>query len=214
MRLRLSVPKLKVPTRVAGAFVAVATVSAAALLATPLSAGGPLKTAVFAGGCFWTMEHGLESIPGVVRAVSGYEGGTQPHPTYEQVSSETTGYLESVQVTYDPARISYTQLVDRYWRLIDPTDDGGQACDRGSSYHSAIFVASPEERAIAEQSRAAITAGPLHGKPVATFIRPAMTFWPAEAYHQHYADRNPIQYGAYRVGCGRDGVLKALWQGR
>jgi peptide-methionine (S)-S-oxide reductase len=136
------------------------------------------------------------------------------HPTYEDVTSETSGHLESVQVTYDPARISYAQLVDRYWRLIDPTDDGGQACDRGSSYHSAIFVGSPQEQAVAEQSRAAITAGPLRGKRVATFIRPAMTFWPAEAYHQHYADRNPIQYGAYRVGCGRDGVLRALWQGR
>ena len=198
------------------AAIAVAATASAvvALCASPLAAAGPLRTAVFSGGCFWTMEHGLEAIPGVVKAVSGYAGGTQPHPTYEQVSTETTGYLESVQVTYDPAKISYAQLVDRYWRLIDPTDDGGQACDRGASYHSAIFVSSPQEQAIAEQSRAAITAGPLHGKHVATFIRPNMTFWPAEGYHQHYADRNPIQYGAYRVGCGRDGVLKALWQGR
>jgi peptide-methionine (S)-S-oxide reductase len=182
--------------------------------ATPLGAAPALQTAVFAGGCFWTMEHGLEGIPGVVKAVAGYAGGTAPHPTYEQVSSETTGYLESVQVTYDPAKISYAQLVDRYWRLIDPTDDGGQACDRGPSYHSAIFAASPEQRAAAERSKAAISAGPLHGKPVATFIRPAATFWPAEGYHQHYADRNPLQYGAYRVGCGRDTVLKALWGAR
>ncbi len=191
-----------------------ATALVALLCATPLAASGPLRTAVFSGGCFWTMEHGLAAIPGVVKAVSGYAGGRDPHPTYEQVSSETTGYLESVQVTYDPSKISYAQLVDRYWRLIDPSDNGGQACDRGSSYHSAIFVGSPEERAIAERSKGAITAGPLHGKLVATFIRPAATFWPAEGYHQHYADRNPLQYGAYRIGCGRDNVLKAVWGGR
>jgi peptide-methionine (S)-S-oxide reductase len=188
-----------------GAFV----LSAGALTAQPR-----LETAVFAGGCFWTMEHGLEAIPGVVKAVSGYAGGREPHPTYEQVSSETTGHLESVQVTYDPARISYAQLVDRYWRLIDPTDDGGQACDRGPSYHSAIFVATPEQRRVVEQSEAQLLAGPLRGKHIATRVLPASAFWPAEAYHQHFADRNPVRYGAYRIGCGRDGVLRAIWAGR
>lgn len=188
--------------------------AAVALGAGALAAQPRLETAVFAGGCFWTMEHGLEAIPGVVRAVSGYAGGTVPHPSYEQVNTETTGHMESVQVTYDPAKISYAQLVDRYWRLIDPTDDGGQACDRGASYHSAIFVSSPTQKQIVERSEAGLLAGPLHGKHIATFVRPATQFWPAEEYHQHFADRNPVRYAAYRVGCGRDDVLKALWAGR
>ncbi len=187
---------------------------AALLTAGSASAAPQLETAVFAGGCFWTMEHGLETIPGVVNAVSGYAGGREPHPTYEEVSTERTGYLESVQVTFDPSRISYAQLLDRYWRLTDPTDGGGQACDRGSSYRPAIFVNSPEQFRIAERSKAALATGPLRGRLIATAIRPAMPFWPAEAYHQHYAERNPLAYGAYRIGCGRDGVLKALWGGR
>lgn len=190
------------------------SIAAALLLAGSVSAAPGLQTAEFAGGCFWTMEHGLETIPGVVNAVSGYEGGRMPHPTYEDVSTERTGYLETVQVTYDPSKITYAQLVDRYWRLTDPTDGGGQACDRGSSYHPAIFVDSPEQHRVAEQAKAGLANGPLRGKPIATSILPATQFWPAEGYHQHYAARNPLAYGAYRVGCGRDNVLKALWGGR
>jgi peptide-methionine (S)-S-oxide reductase len=174
-----------------------------------------LETAVFAGGCFWTMEHGFESVPGVVRAVSGYAGGAVANPTYEQVSSETTGHLESVAVTYDPARISYADLVERYWRMIDPTDDGGMACDRGPSYRSAIFVASPEQAEIVRRSEQRLLAGPLRGRRIATMVRPAAPFWPAEAYHQHFAARDPGgRYSAYRIGCGRDAVLTALWAGR
>ena len=188
--------------------------AAATLLATPLMAQPKLETAVFAGGCFWTMEHAFEAVPGVVSAVSGYAGGREAHPTYEQVSSETTGHLESVQVTYDPARISYPELVERYWRMIDPTDDGGMACDRGASYHSAIFVATPGQRMAVERSEASLLSGPLRGRRIATRILPATAFWPAEAYHQHFADRNPARYAAYRAGCGRDGVLRALWGGR
>jgi len=187
---------------------------AALLLASAASPQPKLETAVFAGGCFWTMEHGLEAIPGVVRAVSGYAGGRQPNPTYEEVSTERTGYLESVQVTYDPSKITYANLVDRYWRLTDPTDLGGQACDRGSSYQPAVFVGSAQQRQIAETSKRAIAAGPLRGKTVVTPIRDATSFWPAEGYHQHLADRNPLRYGAYRIGCGRDRVLKALWGDR
>lgn len=182
---------------------------AALALAAAASGAPKLQTAVFAGGCFWTMEHGLEAVPGVVRTVSGYTGGREPHPSYQQVSSERTGHMEAVQVAFDPARISYAGLVDRYWRLIDPTDGGGQACDRGPSYRSAIFVDSPEQRRIAEASRAAVSAK-LKSK-VATEIRDAAPFWPAEAYHQHYADRNPAAYAAYRIGCGRDARLKAVW---
>ena len=157
------------------------------------------------------MEHGLETIPGVVKAVSGYSGGHVDHPTYEQVVTETTGHYESVQVTYDPKKITYRQLVDRYWRLIDPTDDGGQACDRGPSYHSAIFV-SPAQKADVMASRAAIDTGKLKGR-IATRILPAQAFWPAEEYHQQFTIKNPVRYNAYRVGCGRDGILKSIWGG-
>jgi len=194
--------------------VATALGGAVALATGALSAQPRLETAVFAGGCFWTMEHSFEAVPGVVKAVAGYAGGREENPTYDQVSSETTGHLESVQVTYDPVRISYAQLVERYWRMIDPTDDGGQACDRGPSYHSAIFVANPTQRGIVEHSEAALLAGPLRGKRIATQVRPAGAFWPAEAYHQHFADRNPVRYGAYKVGCGRDQALSGLWAGR
>jgi peptide-methionine (S)-S-oxide reductase len=184
----------------------------AGLVASPaLDAAERLETAVFAGGCFWTMQHGLEAVPGVVDTVAGYSGGTEPNPTYETVSSETTHYLESVKVTFDPAKISYRQLADRYWRMIDPTDAGGQVCDQGPSYHSAIFVASPEQEKAAEASKAAIDNGPRKGK-IATVIRPAMTFYPAEGYHQHYADKNPVAYGAYRIGCGRDRRLAVIWR--
>jgi peptide-methionine (S)-S-oxide reductase len=182
----------------------------AIVLTAPALAAGRLQTAIFAGGCFWTMEHGLETIPGVVNAVSGYTGGPEQHPTYEQVATEQTHHVESVMVTFDPDKISYAQLVDRYWRLIDPTDAGGQACDRGASYHTAIFVNSPEQRRIAEASRAAIDSGPRKGR-IVTPIRDAQTFWPAEEYHQHFTQKNPLHYEEYRIGCGRDAILKTIW---
>ena len=182
-------------------------------VAVPAMARGPLQVAIFAGGCFWTMEHGLETIPGVVSAVSGYTGGREAHPTYDEVSSERTGHVEAVRVTFDPSKISYAQLVDRYWRLIDPTDGGGQACDQGPSYHAAIFVSSPEQRRIAEASRAAIDTGKLRGH-IVTPIRDATAFWPAEEYHQHFTQKEPLRYQAYRVGCGRDAILHQIWGGR
>lgn len=169
-----------------------------------------LQTAIFAGGCFWSMQHDMEPVPGVLRIVVGYTGGRVPDPTYEEVSSETTGHLESIEVTFDPARISYAALVWRYWHMVDPTDPGGAFCDRGSSYRSAIFVSGPEQRRIAEGSLAALEQGPLKGK-IVTQIREATTFWPAEAYHQHYADKHPLDYAAYRLGCGKDARLKAVW---
>jgi len=168
------------------------------------------ETAIFAGGCFWSMEHDMGSIPGVTAAVVGYTGGKEPHPTYEQVSSESTGHLESIKLTFDPDKISYAALVQRYWHSIDPTDDGGAFCDRGNSYHSAIFVDSPQQRQIAEASKAALERGPLKGK-IVTPIRDAMTFWPAEGYHQHYAQKNPVAYLAYRTGCGKDQRLREIW---
>jgi len=197
----------------AHSLVSAALLAIALTLAAPTFAGGRLQTAIFAGGCFWTMEHGLEEIPGVVSAVSGYTGGRLPHPTYEDVGSEKTGHVEAVKVTFDPERISYAALVDRYWRLIDPTDDGGQACDRGPSYHTAIFVDSPEQRRIAEASRAAIDAGGLRGR-IVTPIRDATAFWPAEDYHQHFTQKDPGHYQAYRIACGRDGILRRIWGGR
>jgi peptide-methionine (S)-S-oxide reductase len=185
--------------------------SVAAIAAIPaLSGAGKLDTAIFAGGCFWTMQHGMENVPGVVDTVAGYAGGVKAHPTYQEVSSETTKYLESVKVTYDPSKISYAKLTMAYWHMIDPTDAGGQVCDQGPSYHSAIFVNSAKQREIAEASLKSIDTGPRKGR-IATQIRPVTTFWPAETYHQHYADKNPMAYEAYRIGCGRDRRLKVVW---
>ncbi|MDR3507971.1 MAG: peptide-methionine (S)-S-oxide reductase MsrA [Caulobacteraceae bacterium] len=182
----------------------------AGLGSSPALAGPHLETAIFAGGCFWSMQHDLAPIPGVVDTQVGYTGGRVSHPTYQQVSSETTGHLEAVKVTFDPAKLTYAQLVEHYWRRIDPTDGGGAFCDRGASYHSAIFVNSPEQRRIAEASRTALTNGRFKGHMV-TEIRDAVTFWPAEDYHQHYADKNPGYYNRYRIGCGKDARLQAIW---
>jgi peptide-methionine (S)-S-oxide reductase len=185
-------------------------VGLAIALAAPAIAASNLQSAVFSGGCFWSMQHDLEHVPGVTDTVVGYAGGTQPHPTYEQVSSESTGYLESIKVTFDPAKITYAQLVQRYWHAIDPTDAGGAFCDRGHSYQSAIFVDSPEQRHIAEASKAVLEQGALKGR-IVTPIRDAGTFWPAEGYHQHYSDKNPEAYGEYRTGCGKDAALRRIW---
>lgn len=184
-----------------------AALAGAAVLAIPaFAAPGRLASAVFAGGCFWTMERDFEHVSGVVRVVSGFAGGQKARPTYQ----DHTGYLESVQVFYDPSKITYRQLVDHYWRFVDPTDAGGQACDRGPTYRPAIFVATPQERTDAEASEAAIDQGRLKGR-IAVRIQPASTFWPAESYHQGYARKNPVAYQAYRVGCGRDVLLKQIW---
>jgi len=170
---------------------------------------GPTETAIFAGGCFWSAETDIEDVPGVVSAVSGYTGGRIANPTYEQVSSETTGHVEAVRVTFDPARISYAALVHRFFRTIDPTDGGGQFCDRGESYHTAIFVQNPAQARVAAAEKADANRV-LRGR-VVTPIRAAAPFWPAEAYHQDYARRNPVAYGLYRRGCGRDARLRAVW---
>jgi peptide-methionine (S)-S-oxide reductase len=186
-----------------------AVVSAAALLGPNVApAAAALKTAVFAGGCFWSAEHDIEHTPGVAKVVVGYAGGSRRNPSYENHG----GYLESIQVTYDPAKISYPQLVNAFFHHVDPTDADGQICDRGPSYRTAVFAATPEERAQAEAVKAQVAQ--TLGQPVATQIAPAATFWPAEAYHQDYARKNPVSYAAYRVGCGRDARLKAVWQGR
>ena len=179
---------------------------AALLIAAP--AGAATKTATFAGGCFWSVEKFFEARPGVVSAVSGYAGGTKAKPTYE----DHVGHLEAVRVTYDPAKVTYAQLVDHFFRNIDPTDANGQICDKGPSYRTAVFVGSPEERRIAEEAKARV-AGVLKTK-VATQVRNASPFWNAEAYHQDYAKKNPAHYARYAIGCGRDARLKAVWGGK
>lgn len=167
------------------------------------------ETAIFAGGCFWSAESDIEHVPGVVEAVSGFTGGRLANPTYDQVSEGGTGHLEAVQVTFDPARISYGQLVRRFFRTIDPTDPNGQFCDQGPNYRTAIFVANPAQRAAAEAARDEANRI-LHGR-VVTPVLAAQRFWPAEAYHQNYAERNPVSYGLYRRGCGRDARLREVW---
>jgi peptide-methionine (S)-S-oxide reductase len=167
--------------------------------------------AVFAGGCFWCMEHDMKAIPGVLEVMSGYTGGKEKHPTYEQVSSETTGHYESVRVTYDPAKVTYDQILSRYWRLIDPTDNGGQFCDRGASYRPAIFVTA-EQKPIAEASKQKLIASAKLTRPVIVPILPLGDFWPAEEYHRDFSETNAAHYNSYRKACGRDAVLRRVWR--
>jgi peptide-methionine (S)-S-oxide reductase len=175
----------------------------------PQPDSGRRETAVFAGGCFWSTEANFEHMPGVVAAVSGFSGGRTVNPSYEQVVAGGTGHLEAVRVTYDPARISYRQLVDRFWRTIDVTDARGQFCDRGRSYGTAVF-ATEAQRPIAETSRAA-AAAVIGANRFVTPVRAAGRFWPAEAYHQDFARRNPVRYGGYTRFCGRAARLREVW---
>ena len=186
--------------------VLVAAALAAGLAASTATAA--TKTAVFAGGCFWSVEKFFEATPGVTGAVSGYSGGTSMRPTYENHE----GHLEAVKVTYDPAKVSYAQLVDRFYHNIDPTDPTGQICDKGPAYRTAIFVTTPEERAVAEAARAKYAKE--LGAKITVTTRNAATFHNAEGYHQDYAKKNPAHYERYRIGCGRDRVIKAVWGGR
>jgi len=168
-----------------------------------------LASAVFAGGCFWCTESDFDHIPGVVSTTSGYAGGKVANPTYEQVSGGGTGHIESVKVVYDPAKVSYRTLVARFFRTVDPLDSGGQFCDRGYQYRTAIFVANPAERQVAEATKARAAA--LLKKPVATLILPAGRFYPAEGYHQDYYRRNAVKYKYYRWRCGREARLAQVW---
>jgi peptide-methionine (S)-S-oxide reductase len=181
--------------------------AAACLTATSAPAAG-LKTAVFAGGCFWSAEHDMAHVKGVRNVVSGYAGGPSRNPTYKNHE----GHLEVIRVTYDPAQISYAALTRTFLRQIDPTDGGGQFCDRGPSYRTAIFYGDEAERQAAQAATA--EAAKVIGKTIATQVRAAAPFWTAEAYHQDYAARNPVRYNAYRIGCGRDRRVKAVWGGR
>jgi peptide-methionine (S)-S-oxide reductase len=184
---------------------------AALTLALPsLARATKLETAIFAGGCFWCMESDMKAIPGVASVESGYTGGTLKNPHYEDVITEQTGHYESVRVTFDPSKLTYRQLLDRYWKLVDPTDSGGQFCDRGPSYRPAVFVNGPEQQKTAEESRAAAAKNLKTGRML-TQILPATTFYPAEEYHRDFAKRNAARYEIYRTGCGRDARLAQVW---
>ena len=164
--------------------------------------------ATFAMGCFWCAEDAFEGQPGVLSVVSGYTGGKEKNPTYEAVSAHRTGHLEAIEVTYDPARVSYEKLLDVFWHNVDPGDGDGQFCDKGPQYRSAIFVHGAEQRRAADASK-----GPVAAKvgKVATLILPAGLFYPAEDYHQDFAEKNPLRYGFYSTGCGRAARLKQVW---
>ena len=170
-----------------------------------------LQQAVFAGGCFWCLEHDLEVLPGVISAESGYSGGSTANPTYQQVSSGRTGHAESVLVRFDPDRISYATLLRAFWRNVDPFDGEGQFCDRGSSYRPVIFTGSADQLEQANESArlAGQELGTSEGLAVA--IEPLKRFWPAEDYHQDYAERQALTYNFYRWRCGRDARLDAVW---
>jgi len=168
-------------------------------------------SAVFAGGCFWCTESDFEKVEGVIEVISGYTGGRVKNPTYKQVSGGGTGHIEAVKVIYDPARISYEQLLDILWQHVDPTDPGGQFVDRGAQYRSAVFYADTTEKHLAEQSKQRLSASGRFSKPIVTDILPLGEFYPAEDYHQDYYKKNPIRYNYYRYGSGRDQFLKKTW---
>jgi methionine-S-sulfoxide reductase len=171
----------------------------------------PTKTAVFAGGCFWCIQPAFDKAPGVIKTTVGYCGGTEPNPTYELVGSERTKYRESIEIVYDPAKISYDQLLDIYWKQIDPTQSDGQFTDLGPSYRAAIFYGSDEEKKIAEMSKEKLASSGKFKKPIVTEILPAMKFWPAEEYHQKYYQQNPEHFEAFEHGSGRVSFQKETW---
>ena len=169
------------------------------------------RTAIFAGGCFWCIQPAFDKAKGVVKTVVGYCGGTEPNPTYQLVSSEKTSYRESIEITYDPAKISYEQLLDIYWRQIDPTQADGQFTDIGPSYRAAIFYGNDQEKKNAEASKEILARSGKFNKRIVTEILPAMKFYPAEAYHQKYYQQNPEHFEAFEEGSGRVSFQKKTW---
>ncbi len=171
-----------------------------------------LATATFAGGCFWCVESDFDAIPGVVKTVSGYTGGMLPNPTYKLVSAGGTGHREAVRISFDASLVSYEELLTAFWHSVDPTDGGGQFCDRGESYTTAIFVNDDTQRQLAETSKGETEAS--LGQTIATTIEPATPFFPAEGYHQDYYEKNPLRYRFYRWSCGRNQRVEELWGDR
>src|SRR5438270_2409306 len=196
-------------------------IGSAVLSGTPVIADAPqnssvatTKTAVFAGGCFWCIQPAFDKAIGVIKTVVGYSGGTEPNPTYQLVTSEKTGYRESIEVTYDPAKISYDQLLDIYWRQIDPTQADGQFTDIGPSYRAAIFYGNDDEKKIAQASKEKLARSGKLDKPIVTEILPPMKFYPAEAYHQKYYQQNPEHFEAFEKGSGRVSFKKKTWENK
>jgi peptide-methionine (S)-S-oxide reductase len=178
--------------------------------AAAAQAGGPQTAkAVFAGGCFWSVERFFDKVEGVVATVSGFSGGSKKNPTYDEVVTGRTGHAESVQVAYDPKKVSYEKLLDAFWHNIDPFTPNGQFCDFGTQYRTAIFYQGEEQKRLAEKSKADLQAR--FKKPVATEITAASEFYPAEEYHQDFHIKNPAHYERYRIGCGRDRQLAKIW---
>jgi len=194
-----------------GAFVGVGMADAAEMGATR-APHGDLQRATLAGGCFWSVESELEKVPGVVDVVVGYTGGRSPNPTYDQVVKGGTGHLEAVELTFDPASVTFDQILDRYWRTIDPFAANRQFCDIGPQYRPAIFVHDAGQRAAAERSKARLQT--LFSRPIVVDVVAAVPFYRAEAYHQDYARTNPAQYRYYRWRCGRDDRLAQIWRDR
>jgi len=178
-------------------------------LAAAIPASAQNAKAIFAGGCFWCTESDLEKVPGVIAVVSGYTGGQLAKPSYDQVSAGGTGHYEAVEVTYDPRKLGYAQLLDAFWHDVDPFDDLGQFCDKGSQYRGAIFYLNADQKKIADDSKRALERR--FGRKIVTGILPAGPFYRAEEYHQDYAKKNPLRYHFYRFNCGRDQRLQAVW---
>ena len=190
-----------------------ALVSVLALAVGAPSPGAPAEraTATFAGGCFWCMEGPFEKLPGVFSVTSGYSGGQKKNPTYEEVSAGVTGHAESVQVIYDPEKVTYEQLLEVFWHNIDPLSANGQFCDRGTQYRSAIFYRDDAQKAAALASKTKLEESGRFKKPIVTEIVAFAVFYPAEEYHQDFYKKNAFRYQTYRMGCGRDQRLKELW---
>lgn len=197
----------------------IALVAAFGLVSSPVL-GSPLEReqrmekleiATFAGGCFWCMEPPFEKLAGVTSVISGYAGGSEENPTYEQVSSGSTGYAEAIQVTFDPAQVSYQKLLETFWRNIDPTQVNGQFADRGRQYRSAIFFHTEEQQKLAEESKLALEKAAVFSLPIATEIVAASSFYPAEEYHQDYYKKNPIKYRFFTSGSGRKAFIERTW---
>jgi len=186
--------------------------AAAAWAQAPAPAAAPAtEQATFAGGCFWCVEADFDKIPGVLSTTSGYTGGHVANPSYAQVSTKTTGHAEAVRVVFDPAKVSYETLLQKYWRSVDPTTQDRQFCDSGTPYRTAIFVHGAAQEAAARASLAALEKSKPFKEPIVTRVEPAGPFYPAEAEHQDYYKKNPVRYSYYRYSCGRDARLQQLW---
>jgi peptide-methionine (S)-S-oxide reductase len=172
---------------------------------------GNTAKATFAGGCFWCMEEAFESVPGVHTVTSGYTGGTLPNPNYQQVSAGKTGHAEAIEVVYDPTRVSYSKLLEVFWRNIDPITANAQFCDHGSQYRAAIFYHNDEQKKLAEESKQTLMNSKRFNAPIVTEIAMVSTFYPAEEYHQDYYKKNPLRYKFYKYNCGRAHRLEELW---